>query len=122
MLKLFLTRRPLSQPIISCRTSTLPASQEHPTLPNYSTANTNQRDNFTTQSDNLADHTSVNDDTESHIKVYSKTNCHFSPPSFFKLKSFCFQNSYRTLVSSLNSQTTLHKTSKSKFIIHFIQQ
>ena len=80
---LFPKRQPLSQPTINYRTSTLPPSQEqHPTLPYYSTANTTQNDNLTTQNDTLLDHTSVNDDTDSPIKVYSKTNYPFPPPSF----------------------------------------
>ena len=82
-LKVIPKRQPLSQPIFNCRTSTLPASQEqHPTLPKYSTANTSQPENLTSQNDNLVDHTSVNDDTDSPIKVYSKTNYPFPPLSF----------------------------------------
>ena len=68
----------------------LPSSQEpNPTLPKYSTVTTtqhdeytNQHDKLTTQIDNLVDHTSVNDATDSPIKVYSKTKYPFPPPSF----------------------------------------
>ena len=80
---LFPKRQPLSQPTFNYRTSTLSSSQEqHPTLPNYSSANTTQHDNFTTQNDNVVDHTSVNDDTDSSIIVYSETIYLFPPPSF----------------------------------------
>ena len=80
-LKLFLKRQPLPQPTIKYRTSMLPSSQEqNPTLPNYSTAN--QHDNLPTQNDNLDAHTSVNDATDSPIKVYSKTNYPFPSPFF----------------------------------------
>ena len=51
--KLFTERQPLSQPIIIYRTSKLPVSQkQHPTLPTYSSANTNQHDKITFQNDN----------------------------------------------------------------------
>ena len=68
----------------------LPSSQEqNPTLPYYSTVNatqhdnyTNQQDSLTTHHDNLDDHTSVKDATDTPIKVYSKTNYPFPPPSF----------------------------------------
>ena len=81
--KLFPKRQPLSQPIINYRKSTLPSSQEqHPTVPYYSTANTNHHDILTTRSDNLVDYTSVNDDTDSPIKVYFKISYLFPPSSF----------------------------------------
>ena len=75
---LFPRRQPLSQPSINYRTSMFPSSQEQiPTLPIYSTFNTNQHGNLTTQNDNLVDHTSVNDATDSPINVYFKTNYPF---------------------------------------------
>ena len=81
--KLFPKRQQVSQPNINYRTSTLPSlPEQHPTLPNCSTANTNQNDNFPTPNDNLVDNNSVNDDTDSPIKVYSKTNFLFAPSSF----------------------------------------
>ena len=65
------------------------SQEQNPTLPECSTANTtqldnytNQHDNLTTQNDNLNDHTSVNDTTDSPIKIYSKMNYPFPPPSF----------------------------------------
>ena len=76
-------RQQFSQPKINYRTSTLLSSREqHPTPLNYLTANTTQNDNLITQNDTLADHASVNDDTDSPIKVYAKSNYPFPPPSF----------------------------------------
>ena len=74
----------------------LPSSQEqNPTLPNYSTTNTiqhdkypNQDDNLTTRHANLADNTSVKNDTDIPIKVYSKTNYPFPPPSLILQSKF----------------------------------
>ena len=43
---------------------------------------THQHDNLTTQHDNLADNFSVKNGTDTPIKVYSKPNCPFPPPSF----------------------------------------
>ena len=75
----------------------LPSFQEqNPTLPTYPTTNstqhdnykhqhdnyTNQHDNLTTQHDNITDKTSVKNGTDTPIKVYSKTNYPFPPPSF----------------------------------------
>ena len=81
-LKLFPRRQPLSQPTINYRNSILPFSQkQYPTLPNYSSVNTNQHDNITTQHDNSVDHTFVNGATDTPIKIYSKTNCPF--PYYF---------------------------------------
>ena len=81
--KLFPKRRPFLQPKSNHRTSLLPASQEqHPTLPNCSTTNITQHDNLTAPTDNLLDNTLVNPDTDTPIKIYSKTNYLFPPPSF----------------------------------------
>ena len=61
----------------------LPSSQEeNPTLPNYPTTNAIQHDNLTTQHDNLTDNISLKNGTDTPIKVYSKTNYPFPPPSF----------------------------------------
>ena len=89
-LELFPERSPLSQPTINYRTPLLSSSQEqNPPLPNYSTTNAiqhdnypNQHDNLTTRHDNLAYNTSVKNGTETPIKVYSKTNYPFPPPTF----------------------------------------
>ena len=81
--KLFPKRQQLSKPNIKYTTSTLASSPEHhPTLPRNSTANTTQNGNLATTNDNLVDNNSVKDDTDSPIKVYSKTNYPFPPPSF----------------------------------------
>ena len=82
-LKFFPKRRQFLQTKINHRTSTLPSSPEqHPTLPNYSTVNNTQNDNLVTPTDNLVNNTLVSPDTDSPIKVYSKTNHPFPPPSF----------------------------------------
>ena len=82
-LKLFPKRRPFLQSKTNHRTSPLPVSQEqHPTLPNYSTASTTQHDNLTTPTDNLLINTLVNPVTDTPIKIYSNTNYPFPPPSF----------------------------------------
>ena len=102
--KLFPKRQQLSQPKINYRTSTLPSSPEqHPTLPNYSTANTTQNENLVTPNDNLVNNTPVNDDTDSPIKVYSKTNYPFPPPSFYNHNHFASN----LLNSTLCTYTTL---------------
>ena len=80
--KLFSKKRLFLQPKINHRTSTLPASQEqHPTYPNSSTTNTTQHDNLTTPTDSLLNNTLVNPDTDTPIKIYSKTNYPFPPAS-----------------------------------------
>ena len=87
--KLFPKRSPLSQPTVNNRTPVLLSSQEqNPLLPNYSIASSiqhdnypHQHDNLTTRLDNLAKDTSVKNATETPIKVYSKTNYNFPPPS-----------------------------------------
>ena len=77
-------KRPFLQSKSNHRTSTLAASQEqHPTLTNYSTTNTTQHDNLTTPTDNILNNTLVNPDTDTPIKIYSKTNYPFPPPSFW---------------------------------------
>ena len=74
--KLFPRRKQFHQPKTNHRTSTLHSSSvQHPTLPNHSNVNT-------TPNDIIDDNTPVNDDTDSPIKVYSKTNYPFPPPSF----------------------------------------
>ena len=80
--KLFPKRQQVSQPTINHRTSTLPSSPEqHPTLPNYSTATTTQNDNLVTPNNNLVNNTLVSTDADSPIKIYSKINYPFPPPS-----------------------------------------
>ena len=68
----------------------LPSSQErNPPLPISSTTNAiqhdiylNQTDNLPTRHENLADNTAVKNGTETPIKVYTRTNYPFPPPSF----------------------------------------
>ena len=80
---LFPKRLQFLQSKIIHRTSPLPAPQEqHPTLPNYSTTSDTQHDNLTPLTDNLFNNTLVNPDTDTPIKIYSKTNYPFPPPSF----------------------------------------
>ena len=81
--KLFPKRRPFLRSKLIPRTSSLPSSQEqHPTLPNYSTTNDTQHDNLHTPTDKLVNNTLVNPDTDSPIKIYSKTKYPFPPPTF----------------------------------------
>ena len=81
--KLFPKRRQFLQSKINHRPSPLPASQEqHPTLHNYLTTSNTQHDNLTPPTDNLLNNTLVNPDTDTPIKIYSKTNYPFPPPSF----------------------------------------
>ena len=74
--KLFPKRKHSHQAKTNHRTSTLHSSSvQPPTLHNYLNVNT-------TPNDIIVDNTSVNDDTDRPIKVYSKTNYPFPPPSF----------------------------------------
>ena len=74
--KLFPKRKQFHQFNINHRTSSLTSSPvQHPTLPIYSTVNT-------TPNDNIVDNIPYTDKTDSPIKVYTKTNYPFPPPSF----------------------------------------
>ena len=78
--KLFTKRHRLSQPIITFQPSTLPSSEQHPSLPIYSTTNSHPNDNLATQHDTLIN-TSVTSNTDTPIKIYSRVNYPFPPPS-----------------------------------------
>ena len=102
-LKLFLKRKLFYQSKTDHRTSTLHSSSvHHSTLPNYSNVNTSPIDT-------IVDNTPVNDDTDSPIKVYSKTITFFLR-HFFKLKAFCFHLSYRTLACQIQLSFLTCKT------------
>ena len=102
--KLFPKRQLFSQLKTNYRTSTFRSSQElHPTLPNYPTANTTQNDILVTPNDNSVDNTPVNDDTDSPIKIYSKTNYPFSPPSFRSTKRSAPYSNIERLTANFNS-------------------
>ena len=78
--KLFPKRHHFSQQKITLQPSTLPPSEQHPSLPNYSTTNSHPNDNLVTQHDNLLN-TSVTSNTDTPIKIYSRVNYPFPPPS-----------------------------------------
>ena len=78
--KLFPKRHHFSQPKITFQSSSLPPSEQHPSLPNYSTPNSHPNDNITTQHDTIIN-TSVTSNTDTPNKIYSRVNYPFSPPS-----------------------------------------
>ena len=78
--KLFPKRPHFSHPKSTLQPSTLPASEQHPTLANYSTTNSHPNDNLATQQDTLIN-TSVTFTTDTPIKIYSRVNYPFPPPS-----------------------------------------
>ena len=78
--KLFPKRHHFSDPKITFQPSTLPSSEQHPTLPDYYTTNSHPNDNLTTQHDTLTN-TSVTSNTDTPIKIYSRVNYRFPPPS-----------------------------------------
>ena len=69
-----------SHPKITLQQSTLPSSEQHPTLPNYSTTNSYPNGNLATHHDTLIK-TSVTSNTDTPIKVYSRINYPFPQPS-----------------------------------------
>ena len=79
-LKLFSKRHHFSHPKITFQPSTLPCSEQHPSIPNYSATNSHPNDNLATQHDTLID-TSVTSNTDTPIKIYSRVNYLFPPPS-----------------------------------------
>ena len=78
--KLFPKRHHFSQPKINPQPSTFPSSEQHPSLPNYSTTNSHPNDNLATQHDTLID-TSVTSNTDTPIKIYSRVTYPFPPTS-----------------------------------------
>ena len=67
---LFPNRHNFSQPKITFQPYTLPSSEQHPSLPNYSTTNSHPNDNLATQHDTIIN-TSVTSNTDTPIKIYS---------------------------------------------------
>ena len=78
--KLFPKRHHLSQPKVTLQPSMLPSSEQHPSLPKYSTTNSHPNDKLTTQHDTSII-TSVTSNTDPSIKIYSRVNYPFPPPS-----------------------------------------
>ena len=78
--KSFPKRPHFSHPKITLHPSTLPSFEQHPTLPNYSATNSHPNDNLATKHDTLIN-TSVTSDTDTPIKIYSRVNYLFPPPS-----------------------------------------
>ena len=78
--ELFPKRLHFSHPKITLQLSTFPSSEQHPTLPNYSTTNLHPIDNLATQHDTLIK-TSVTSTTDTPIKIYSRVNYLFPAPS-----------------------------------------
>ena len=74
--KLFSKRPHFSHSKITLQPSTLPSSEQHPTLPNYSTTNSHPNDNLATQHDTLIN-TSVTSTTDTPNKIYSRVNYSF---------------------------------------------
>ena len=79
-LKLFPKRQHFSHPKSTFQPSTLPSSEQHPSLSNYSTTNSHPNDNLASQHDTLIN-TSVLSNTDTPIKIYSRVNYPFPPPS-----------------------------------------
>ena len=78
--KLFPKRPHFSHPKITLQPSTLSSSEQHPTLPNHSTTNSHPNDNLATQHDTFIN-TSDTSTTDTPIKIYSRVNYPFPPPS-----------------------------------------
>ena len=78
--EIFPKRHHFSQPKITFQPSTLPSSEQHPSLPNYSTLNSHPNDNLANQHDTIIN-TSVTCNTDTSIKIYSRVNYPFRPPS-----------------------------------------
>ena len=78
--KLFPKRHHFSHPKSTFQPSTLPSFEQHPSLPNFSTTNSHPNDNLATQHDTLIN-TSVTSNTDTLIKIYSRVNYPFPPPS-----------------------------------------
>ena len=78
--QLFPKRPHFSHPDITLQPSTLPSSEQHPTVPNYSTTNSHSNDNLATQHDTLIN-TSVTSNTDTPIKIYSRVQYPFPPQS-----------------------------------------
>ena len=77
--KLFPKRPHFSHPKFTLQPTTLPSSEQHLTLPKYSTTNSHPNDNLATQHDTSIK-TSVTSNTDTPIKIYSRLNYPFPPP------------------------------------------
>ena len=78
--KFFPNRHQFSQTKIIFQPSTLPSSEQHPSLSNYSTPNSHPNDNLATHHDTIIN-TSATSNTDTAIKIYSRVNYPFRPPS-----------------------------------------
>ena len=79
--KLFPKRHHFSHPKTTFQTPTLPlSSDQHPSLPNYSNTNSHSNDNLATPHDTLTI-VPVTSNTDTPIKIYSRVNYTFPPPS-----------------------------------------
>ena len=78
--KTFPKRPHFSHPKITIQPSPIPSSEQHPTLPNYSTTNLHPNDNLATQHDTSIN-TSVTSNTDTPFKIYSRVNYLFPLPS-----------------------------------------
>ena len=74
--KLFPKRHHFSQPKITFQPSTVPPSEQHPSLSNYFTPNSHPKDNLATQHDTIIN-TSVTSNTDTPIKIYSRASYPF---------------------------------------------
>ena len=77
---LFPRRHHFPHPKITLQPSTLPSSEQHPSLPNYSTTHSHPNDNLAFQHDTLIN-TSVTSIKDTPIKIFSWVNYPFPPPS-----------------------------------------
>ena len=77
--KLCPKRHHFPHPKITLQTSTLP-SEQHPSLPNYFHKNSHPNDNLATPRDTLTN-APVTSNTDTPIKIYSRVNYPFPPPS-----------------------------------------
>ena len=75
--KLFRKRHHFSRSKITFQPSTLPSSEQHSSLPNYSTTNSHPNDNLATQHDTLIN-TFVTSNTDTPIKIYPRVNYPFA--------------------------------------------
>ena len=77
---LFPQRHHFSHPKITLQTSTLPSSEQHPSLPNNSNKNSHPNDNLATPHDTLTN-APVTSNADTPIKIYSRVIYPFPPPS-----------------------------------------
>ena len=79
--KSFLKRHHFSHPETTLQTSTVPFSpDQHPSLPHYSNNHSHPNDNLATPHDTLTN-TPVISNTDTPIKIFSRVNYPFPPPS-----------------------------------------